>query len=175
MLIAFALYGGMFSGMEASLALFFRWVSLGLGTLALAWPGVVFLRGATAALRARTVSLDMPIALGLLAGWASGAINTVTARGEVYFDTVTMLIFLLLVGRWIQHRQQRRASDALDLLFGLTPTNARLVDRVGRDARGPGRGGERGRYGRGAPGRDGAGRRGDRPGGDRTRPLAHDG
>ncbi|MEQ9616742.1 MAG: heavy metal translocating P-type ATPase [Phycisphaerales bacterium] len=131
MLIAFALYGGMFSGMAAAHAALFRWTSLALGTVALLWPGAVFLRGALAALRARTVSLDLPIALGLVAGWASGAINTVTAQGEIYFDTVTMLIFLLLVGRWIQHRQHRRAADALDLLFGLTPTTARLVTETG--------------------------------------------
>jgi len=130
MLIAFALYGGMFSGMASSHAALFRWTSLFLGTVSLVWPGMVFFRGAIAALRARTVSLDLPIALGLAAGWASGTFNTITARGDIYFDTVTMLIFLLLVGRWIQHRQQRRASDALDLLFGLTPATARI--EIGR-------------------------------------------
>ncbi len=73
----------------------------------------------------------MPIALGLVAGWVSGTVNTISGQGEIYFDTVTMLIFLLLVGRWVQHPQQRRANHALDLLFGLTTTTARIVTESG--------------------------------------------
>ena len=42
-----------------------------------------------------------------------------------------MLVFLLLVGRWIQRRQQRWANDALELLFSLTPTSARRVEGDG--------------------------------------------
>lgn len=131
MLLAFALYGGMLGGMQAEYNALFRWSSMLIGMVALLWPGNVFLRGAWAALRTRTAHLDLPIAFGLAVGAVAGIVNTVTGRGEVYFDSLTLLIFLLLVGRWIQHRQQRWASDSLELLFSLTPSFARRVEGAG--------------------------------------------
>jgi len=131
MLMAFALYGGMFAGMEASYRSFFHWLCLGLTLVAVAGPGRLFLRGAWRALRARSLHMDQPIALGLVAGTAWGAWNTVRGAGDVYFDTVTVLVFLLLVGRWLERRQQRKAADAADLLQSLQPTSARVVDGQG--------------------------------------------
>jgi Cu2+-exporting ATPase len=128
MTLSFALYGGVFTGIEAQYSQLFRWASMVFGLVALAWPGSLFFRGAWAALRTRTAHLDLPIALGLLAGGIAGSINAVLGRGEIYFDSLTMLVFLLLVGRWIQGRQQRWASDAIELLFSLTPTSARRIE-----------------------------------------------
>ncbi len=131
MVLAFALYGGLFSGIEAEFAGYFRWMSMLLGVLALAWPGSVFFRGAWAALRTRTAHLDLPIALGLAAGGLMGTINTLRGAGEIYFDSLTVLVFLLLVGRWIQRRQQRWAADAVQLLYTLTPAFARRIESGG--------------------------------------------
>jgi P-type Cu2+ transporter len=128
MLMAFALYGAWFHGMEAGFRAMFRWASLGLAVLAVAWPGRVFFRAAWAALRTRTVHMDVPIALGLAAGLLGGAWNTFTGVGEVYFDSVTALVFLLLVGRTLQERQQRKAFDALAMLSALTPRIARRFE-----------------------------------------------
>lgn len=128
MLISFALYGAMFSGMDAQIRALFHWASLGLGLIALAWPGSVFYRGAWAALRTKTLHMDLPIALGLTAGGVSGAISTIRGTGEIYFDSVTAVVFLLLVGRWFQQRQQRAAADAVELLYSLTPGSARVIE-----------------------------------------------
>jgi Cu2+-exporting ATPase len=127
MTLAVALYAGAFSGMEDDLATYFRHVSAGLGLLALAWPGNLFFRNALHALRTRSPHLDIPIALALLVGGVMGIVNTATGRGETYFDSLTMLVFLLLLGRWFELRQQRRTADALELLYALTPTTARRV------------------------------------------------
>jgi Cu2+-exporting ATPase len=127
MLIALALYSGWFSGMEQAHERFFRWVSLALATPALIWPGRVFLRGAFGALRARALHMDVPIALALAAGWARGAVNTVRDAGPIYFDGVAMLVFLLLVGRFLQQLAQRSATDATELLHALVPSTARVV------------------------------------------------
>jgi Cu2+-exporting ATPase len=126
MLLAGALYFGMFSGMEAQFERLFRWTSMALAAASLAWPGRVFFRGALAALRTRTRHLDLPIALGLIAGMATSSLNTIRGEGDVYFDSITVLVFLLLCGRWIQHRQQRAATDAVELLYSLTPARARV-------------------------------------------------
>jgi Cu2+-exporting ATPase len=131
MLAALALYSGNLSGMEAPYVRYFRWVSLIVTTPALLYPGRVFFRGAWAALRARTLHMDLPIALALLAGYARGAVNTVTDRGPIYFDGVAALIFLLLVGRFLQQRAQRAAVDAAELLHALAPASARRIDADG--------------------------------------------
>lgn len=131
MLLAFALYAGWFGGMEAQYEAMFRWLSMGIGLVSLAWPGSVFFRGAIAALCTRTAHLDLPIALALGVGGAVGAYHVFTGTGEVYFDTLGVLVFLLLVGRFIQHRQQRRASDAIELLFSLTPGSCHRLDDSG--------------------------------------------
>ncbi len=48
--------------------------------------------------------------------------------GPIYFDGVTLLIFLLLVGRYLQQRGTRAATDASELLLSLTPQGARVVE-----------------------------------------------
>lgn len=131
MTLAFALYGGMFTGIEDQYSQLFRLTSMGFGLIALLWPGSLFFRGAWAALRTRTAHLDLPIAIGLLAGSLAGTINAIRGTGEIYFDSLTMLILMLLVGRWIQRRQQRWAGDAIELLFSLTPTSARRITESG--------------------------------------------
>lgn len=127
MLLALALYAGMFGGIEEQFRTFFRWISLLLGSVALAWPGGQFFRSAWTSLRLREPNLDVPISLALLAGWIAGAVNVVLNRGEIYFDSLSVLVFLLLVGRYLQFRQQRRVDQSVELLFALTPRTCRIV------------------------------------------------
>lgn len=128
MLMALALYSGLFDGMDPEFQRFFRWGSLLISAPAVLWSGSVFFRGALAALRTRTPHMDLPVSIGILAGFVWGGIGTLLGKGEIYFDSVTMLVFVLLVGRWIQHRQQRSAFEAAELLSTLTPSTARLVE-----------------------------------------------
>ncbi len=127
MMLSVALYLGDHFKMEDDTRRLLRLVSAALGLLALLWPGRVFFRAALAALRTRTPNLDLPIALGLAIGGISGIVNTFTGRGELWFDTLAMLTFLLLVGRYFRFRQQRQADDAVALLFSLTPSSARRL------------------------------------------------
>lgn len=128
MLLALAMYSGLFSGMEASFERYFRWLSLILTTPALLWPGSVFFRGALAALRTRALHMDLPIAIALAAGYGRGLWNTVADSGPVYFDVVAILVFLLLVGRFLQQRAQRAAADSAELLHAMAPASARVAD-----------------------------------------------
>lgn len=137
MLLAIALYGGTFSGISDAWRTTFRYYSMVLGLIVLIFPGRIFFTGAIAALRTRTAHLDIPIALALLAAGVRGTVNTIQGTGEIYFDSVAVLVFLLLVGRWIQHRQQRAASDSVELMLTLTPSSATLIDEEGNTKRVP--------------------------------------
>ncbi len=127
MLIALALYAGVFDGIEPQFALLFRWISMGLGWVSLAWPGRVFFKSAWASLSARTVNLDVPICLAIGVGAVAGTANVLLNRGDIYFDSLSVLVFLLLVGRFIQTRQQRWAREAVGRMLSLTPASCRVV------------------------------------------------
>jgi Cu2+-exporting ATPase len=131
MVLAFALYAGLFDGMAPVYREGFRWGSLAVTGISLLWPGMVFFRSAWAAIRTGSINLDGPIALALLAGGLWSTVSTITGHGEVYFDSVSVLIFALLVGRYVQQRQQRWAADSVELLFSLTPQSARRVKADG--------------------------------------------
>ncbi len=128
MLLALALYSGWFSGMEAEYERYFRFISLMLTIPSLFGPGWLFFQGALASLRTRRLHIDLPIAIALAAGFARGAVNTVSGSGPIYFDAVGTLVFLLLSGRFLQNRGQRAAADAAELLGSLAPDAARVVD-----------------------------------------------
>jgi len=132
MLLAAALYSGLFGDMSAGEERYFRWLSLAITVPSVLFAGSIFFRGAWASLRTRVLHLDLPIAIGLLAGLLWGAFNTVVNRGEVYFDSLAVLTFLLLTGRYLAQKGRRRAVDATELLYSLAPSVARLVEADGR-------------------------------------------
>ena len=131
MLIAFALYGGAFAGMEPAQQDLLRWFGSGLTLAAVFGPGWLFHRGALSALRLRSVHMDVPVSLALTVGSLWGLYNTATGRGEVYFESLTAVVFLLLVGRTVQARHERQAADQVELLFSLAPQRARRVEPGG--------------------------------------------
>jgi P-type Cu2+ transporter len=128
MLMALALYSGAGSRVDTDYSTFFRYGSLALSLPSVLYCAEPFLRGAWASVRARIPSMDLPITIGIVAGFASGAVNTFRGEGETYFDTISTLIFLLLVGRWLGQKQKRRAATATDFAQALAPATARTAN-----------------------------------------------
>jgi P-type Cu2+ transporter len=131
MWIAVALYAGEYSGVEPQYHYFLGLFGTALGVSAVLGPGRTFFVGALASLRTLTPHMDLPVALGLGVGAAMGTINAVLGRGQIYFDSLATLVFFLLIGRWIQFRQQQRAARAVDLLLRITPRHATLLTAEG--------------------------------------------
>jgi P-type Cu2+ transporter len=131
MLLAIALYCGLFQGMSGADTTFFRWASMLIAVPALGYAATPMFRTAIGALRAHRLHLDLPLSIGIVAGLVWGTANVLRGVGEIYFDSLAMLIFLLLVARWIVLRHQRRASTAAELLLALTPSRARRVTAAG--------------------------------------------
>lgn len=131
MLLAIALYAGLFAGMSGADTMFFRWASMCVAVPALGYAATPMFRTALGALRARRMHLDLPLSIGILAGLGWGTVNVLRGVGEIYFDSLSMLVFLLLVARWIVLRHQRSASTAAELLLALTPSRARRLSCSG--------------------------------------------
>jgi Cu2+-exporting ATPase len=68
--------------------------------------------------------MDVPVALGIVAAFAASAAATWRGEGEVYFDSVTMFIFLLLGSRYLELVARRKAAGALDKLQHALPVSA---------------------------------------------------
>jgi Cu2+-exporting ATPase len=127
MLLAIALYCGLFGGMGSTDTEFFRWASMIVAVPALGYAATPMFRTALGALRARRLHLDLPLSIGIVAGLVWGSVNVLRGAGEIYFDSLAMLVFLLLVARWVVLRHQRRASSGAEMLLALTPSRARRV------------------------------------------------
>ncbi|HEX3765134.1 MAG TPA: cation-translocating P-type ATPase, partial [Kofleriaceae bacterium] len=97
----------------------------------LGFAATPFFRTALGALRARRLHLDLPLSIGIAAGLVWGTANVIRGVGEIYFDSLAMLVFLLLAARWIVLHHQRRASSAAELLLSLTPSRAHRIDDSG--------------------------------------------
>jgi Cu2+-exporting ATPase len=94
-----------------------RWASLLITVPVLVFSCAPFFSGAAQELRQRRIGLDTPIALGMGFGFLASAWATVTGTGEVYFDSISMLAFLLLGARYLEGAARRRAARALDPLL----------------------------------------------------------
>ncbi|MBU0551447.1 cadmium-translocating P-type ATPase [Myxococcota bacterium] len=126
MLIAAALYAG--ADKDPSYKRFLEWISLGLAIPAVTYGAMPYYRGALSGIRMRVPHIDLPIALGVLGGFFASLYATISGHGEIYYDSVTMLVFLLLIGRFIQSRSQRAAMSRAELLAVLTPGSAERWD-----------------------------------------------
>jgi Cu2+-exporting ATPase len=94
-----------------------RWASLLITTPVLLVSCRPFFSGAQAEIRNGRIGLDTPIALGLAIGFAASAWATVTGAGEVYFDSISMLAFLLLGARYFETTARHGARRMLDPLL----------------------------------------------------------
>ena len=112
MIFAFATYAGLSEGFVYRL---FVDLQVGLAALAVAVGGSLFIRSAWRSLRLGLLHLDLPIALGILLAFGSSAVDWATQRaGAAYFDTLTVFITLMLLGRFLQERVlERNRRDLL--------------------------------------------------------------
>lgn len=128
MMFAIALYADFFSGMEEEFIHYFRWVSFILATPVLLYSGQPFYINAWRNLRHKTLGMDIPVSIALLGGYIASAYATIAGTGEVYFESVTMFTFLLLLGRLLELRARRKASETSSNLLRMLPAMATLVE-----------------------------------------------
>ena len=96
-----------------------------------AWP---FFLGAWRDLKRRALGMDVPVALGVGTAFVASVYSTFSGVGEVYYDSVTMFIFLLLTGRFLEMNARRRAGAAVEELVKLIPAaTTRLPNWPARD------------------------------------------
>ena len=131
MTLAVALYAGAFSGMEEEFRKFFRWTSLLLSAPVLLYSARPFFAGAWRDLAHARVGMDVPVALGLTLAYFGSVWATIADRGEVYFDSVVMFVFLLLGARVLELVARERAVREQESVVRSVPATARRLAPAG--------------------------------------------
>jgi Cu2+-exporting ATPase len=101
-----------------------RWASLLLTVPVIVFACGPFFAGARRELGRLRPGMDTPIALGIAAGFAASVWATVTGSGTVYFDSIAMLVFLLLGARYLELVARQRAARSLDRLSRWSASSA---------------------------------------------------
>ncbi|MGP4732737.1 MULTISPECIES: heavy metal translocating P-type ATPase [unclassified Psychrobacter] len=130
MMYAVALYFGEYSDMLIFQRDFLRWVSLFVSTPVFFYAGIPFFTSAWSAIRARQVNMDVPVSLALIITFFASLYATITGQGETYYDSVSMFIFFLLAGRYIEHNARLKAATMANDLVVVEPV---LVQKVAED------------------------------------------
>ncbi|MDF2435329.1 MAG: P-type Cu+ transporter [Mucilaginibacter sp.] len=112
-----------------------NWVQMILTTPVLFWAGSGFFRGAWAALKQRASDMNTLIVVGTFAAYAYSLAVTIApgffaarnVQAGVYFETVGVIVTLILMGRLLEARAKRSTGTAIEKLIGLQPRTARVL------------------------------------------------
>ena len=130
MMYAVAIYFGEYSDMLIFQRDFLRWVSLFVSTPVFFYAGIPFFTSAWSAIRARQVNMDVPVSIALIVTFFASLYATITGQGETYYDSVSMFIFFLLAGRYIEHNARLKAATMANDLVVVEPV---LVQKIAED------------------------------------------
>ena len=122
MWIAIAHYAGYFTGMQQNFKDILNVAEFILATPVLFYSGWIFFRGAYYGFKNHMVNMDTLVASGALSAYIYSIYAMTTQRGEVYFDSVVMIITFVLVGKYLEVLSKKHAVDTLDSIMGSTPT-----------------------------------------------------
>ena len=104
-----------------------RWASWVLSLPVVIFSCKPFFSNAWRDLMRRSVSMDLPVAIGIVVTFAVSTAATFEPQGwwgrEVYFDSLTMFVFFLLTGRWLEQRLNTRTAGALGALMQRLPAS----------------------------------------------------
>ncbi|RDV24131.1 cadmium-translocating P-type ATPase [Alteromonas aestuariivivens] len=127
MMLMAGLYFDWFGNIEHETRQYFHWVALVLTTPVVLYSGSVFYLGALKALSARTVNMDVPVTLAVFGTYAAGIKATILEQGTVYFESICMFIFLLLLSRFLEHRSRHRAAQISANMMQYIPVTANVL------------------------------------------------
>jgi len=133
MMPAIAIYLGENSDMTDSMLHFLRWISLIITTPVVLYSSRVFFTSAWRDLKRGVFGMDVPVSLAIGSAYIASVWATLTNSGEVYFDSVVMFTFFLLLGRFLEMGARHKAGQVADALVRLLPQTA---TRLEKDAKG---------------------------------------
>lgn len=132
MLLSVSVWSGHAGDMGDNTRTLFHWISALIALPAIVYAGQPFFRSAVAALRAKSLNMDVPISLAVVLAAGMSVYQTAHAAEHAYFDASVSLLFFLLIGRYLDQRARSKARSAATHLLALQARAATVVDDDGR-------------------------------------------
>lgn len=108
-----------------------RWASLVLTLPVMLYSAAPIFASAWRGVKARHAGMDLPVSIGLAAAFGASLMATVQGGGEVYYDSVTMFVALLLLARYLELRVRQAARSGAEMLARQLPATCDLLDEHG--------------------------------------------
>jgi Cu2+-exporting ATPase len=115
---------GIYFGATDTWLEFLRWLSMLVATPVVFFSASPFFKAAWRSIKSKQLIMDVPVALAIGLAYIASAWATITNTGEVYFESVSMFAFFLLLGRYIEQRARHRNRLAFGNLAQLMPLTA---------------------------------------------------
>ena len=132
MMYALPPYFASAEGITPDMLSLLRWASWVLTLPVMFFSADVFTSAAWRDMRQDHISMDLPVALGL---WVSFIVSTIAMfeptglfGDAVYFDSITMFVFFLLTGRWLEARLREKTAGSLEALINRLPDSVRRLN-----------------------------------------------
>jgi len=126
-------------GIEPDLKRLLDWGAWVMTLPVLLFSAAPFFRGAWAALRERRVGMDVTVALGLAVGFVASSVAMVDPTGplgaDLWFDSLSMFVALLLGARWLELRARHRAAASFEGALDALPETAERLRSDGSGER----------------------------------------
>jgi Cu2+-exporting ATPase len=113
------------------------WLSGAVGAPCAIYAGLPFFQSALRSLKAGRANMDVPISIGVLLTLGISFSETVLNGRDAYFDAAVSLLFLLLIGRWLDHQLRARARSAAGDLLAMQAPSTAVLDARGHEHRKP--------------------------------------
>ena len=128
MMFAVGLYAMDFQGIDADMQHFLRLVSFFVTTPVVFYAARPFFTSAWRGVVARKPGMDLPVSIAVGSAYVASIYATFTRGEAVWFDSVTMFVFFLTLGRFLEMRARHRSIDRSAALSSLLPNTATRID-----------------------------------------------
>ncbi len=137
MLLSVAVWAGVFTGMADTTRELMHWVSALIALPVIVWSGRPFFYSAARAVRAGRLNMDVPISVALVVTAGISLFEVLNKGPEVYFDAAVMLLFFLLVGRYLDARTRGLMRSTVENLAAMAARPATVIGTDGSRERLP--------------------------------------
>lgn len=128
MMLALGLYSGYFSSIDLEMRHYFRWVSLCFSLPVATYCAFPFYESAFRALKNKRINMDVPVSIALIFAFTASCLATFSRDGDVYFESVSMFTFFLLLSRFFEKKAFQHAAEQRSNLHKLLPLTATVVN-----------------------------------------------